>query len=141
MTKELPSNTSSSWPPIKINEQQRNARLRYPSSHHVALALALLVDFVGRGIDDQQYFGPGPPRLGGRPRFPHVLAHQNTGADAVEVEHSGERPGGEVALLVENAVVGQASLAVVRENLPVADHDGRVENHVVDVLRIARHQA
>ena len=60
MTKELPSNTSSSCPPIKLTNSQRNAGLAHAPAHHFVLALTLLVDLVGRGVDHQQHLGPAP---------------------------------------------------------------------------------
>ena len=79
MTKELPSNTSSSWPPIRLTNTSGipvSATRARPTS---MLALHLLVDLVGRGVDHQQHLGAGTARLARGLGLPHVLAHQNSG--------------------------------------------------------------
>ncbi len=96
------------------------------------LALGALAGVVGGGgdVDDQRRAGE---RLlaGGRPGLPDVLADGQ--ADARAAPSSITAPAGaglEVALLVEDAVVGQVDLAVDRVHAPVGEHGGGV----VDVL-------
>ncbi len=78
MTKELPSNTSSSWPPIKLTNSSGIPVSSTRAAHDLPLALRLLVHLVGRGIDDEQHLGAGRARLRARGLgLPDVLAHQN----------------------------------------------------------------
>src|SRR5439155_2637879 len=74
----------------------------------------------------------------GRAGLPHVFADGQAGAHAVEVHDPTAVPGAEVALLVEDAVVGQEDLAVDGPDLPVRQYRGGVE-HVLGQLRESHH--
>ena len=91
------------------------------------LALEALAGVVGRGgeVDDQRRAGERLVRAR-RPGLPDVLADRD--ADAVPRRARSGRPraGLEVALLVEDAVVGQVHLAVDRRDAPVREHGGGV---------------
>ena len=84
MTKELPSNTNSSCPPIKLTNTSGMPDFPHPLARPPLLALGLFVDFVGRGVDDQQHLRAGAARLARRRRIPDILAHQHAGFHAVE---------------------------------------------------------
>ncbi len=58
--------------------------------------------------------------------MPAVLADQQAGRDAVDVDDAGRLPGVEIALLVEHGVVGKPLLAVDRDDPTVAQHGQRV---------------
>ncbi len=77
-------------------------------------ALAAPAPVVGRGVEVHHHVGPGPAGVGDRSvPEPHVLAdrHAHPGPGHLE-ERRRLGPGLEVALLVEDAVVGEALLAV-----------------------------
>ncbi len=85
------------------------------------LALGALAGVVGGGgdVDDQRRAGE---RLlaGGRAGLPDVLADGQPDAVPADVDHRAAASGLEVALLVEDAVVGQVDLAVDRVDRPSA---------------------
>ena len=95
------------------------------------LALEPLAGVVGRGrdVDDQRRPGARLER-GGRARLPDVLADRQPDLAAAELDQCRATAALEVALLVEDAVVGQVQLAVDRLHGAAGDHRERV----VDVV-------
>jgi hypothetical protein len=77
ITKEPPSNTSSSWPPTRLTLDHGQADVEHALAHDV-LARALLAQLVGRGVDDQQDLGTLRARELRGLRLPDVLADQQT---------------------------------------------------------------
>jgi len=122
----------------EVGIHQRHAGLDGAIVQHLFPA-GLLVLLVGRGVDDQPDLGTRLARLRHRGRGPDVLADQQRGTGAGEVETGGRGPHVEVALLVEDLVIRKQLLAVVRLHLAVAEHDGRVEDHLALVLGVADH--
>ncbi len=80
---------------------------------------------------------PACGRRTARPGQPDVLANDQAEAEAIEIDHRRTVAGLEVALLVEHGVVRQRNLAVIAEDLAVADQRRAVVDRVADVLRIA----
>ncbi len=140
MTKELPSNTSSSWPPIRLTNTSGIPVSPTRTRADLPLSLPLLVHFVGRGIDDQQHLRAGAARLQCGLGVPDVLAHQDPRLDAVQFDHRGFGARGEIALLVEHPVIGQAGLAVICQHRAVANDDGGIVDSRPVVFRIAGDQ-
>ena len=102
-----------------------------------ALALQALARVVGgrRDVHDQ---GRSRERLlgGGGTRLPDVLAHGQADPLGADINHGAGRAGLEVALLIEDAVVGQVHLAIDRVHRPAGQHGRRVV-HVLRPLRKA----
>ena len=140
MTKELPSNTSSSWPPIKLTNTSGIAGLADSRAADLLFTLNLLVHLVGRGVDHQQHLRARRARPAAGCGIPDVLAHQNRRFHAVQFDHRRLRAGSEIALFVENPVIGQRGLAVIGEHRAVANHDGRIEDELALVFRITGDQ-
>ncbi len=99
------------------------------------LARDALPGLVGRrrDVDDQPRARQRLVALR-RTRDPDVLADRQPDGDAVDVDHRSVAPALEVAVLVEDAVVGQVVLAVDAADLAVGEHGGAV----VDVVRPLR---
>ena len=120
-------------PPDGVHPGDEGAVVGGPSADH-RLSRRPLAVVVGRAVDvDQQ---PGAVlrlprhRAGGEPA---VLAHRKADAHAVEVDDRAEPSGLEVALLIEDAVVGQEDLVVDGLDLAVVDEGGRVEDLAVPI--------
>ena len=74
ITSECPSNTSSSWPPTRLQNGHRRHVVPRALDQH-PLALGALARVVGRGGDVDQQRRAGQRLVGGRrPRLPDVLA-------------------------------------------------------------------
>jgi hypothetical protein len=112
------------------------------------LALDLATDVERRRADVHEQLRAREREVGRRrPRLPHVLADGQTDERLAELEQHELAPGREVAVLVEDAVVRQESLAVDRLDVAVRADRARVEEVLVemgeaddcdDVLRFAR---
>ena len=90
-----------------------------------------VADAVGGGGQVDDHLGARQRlRHRRRPRLPDVLADAHPDRDPVELEDGGLCAALEVALLVEDAVVGQVHLAVDGRDLAVGEH----RRGVVDVL-------
>ena len=90
----------------QIAEHHRNAGFLDPLAYHLLLAHALLIDLVGRGIDDQQHLRTLLTRLARRRRVPGVLAYQNSRPYPVDVEDRRIGTRREIAFFVEYSIVG-----------------------------------
>src|ERR1700677_4532164 len=100
-----------------------------------ALPFGALAGVVGRGGDVNQQARPGRRLLGrGRSGLPQVLADGQTDAVSGNLDRRPRGPGGEVALLVEHAVVWEMNLAIDRLDGAVAEHRGGVVDTVVSEL-------
>ncbi len=96
------------------------------------LALHALAGVVGRGGDVQQQRRAGDGLVAGRrARLPDVLADGQSDGLLADLEHRAAIARLEVALLVEDAVVGEEDLAIDRMHDAVGEHGGGV----VDVGR------
>ena len=107
---ECPSKTSSSWPPTALQSATRTP-----------LSCARAVKMASRSCARPTWNGeaerltmssaPAARELGRRrPGDPHVLADRDPDPRAGDVDQREVAPGGEVALLVEDAVVRQVPL-------------------------------
>ncbi len=104
------------------------SRARWANMRSRCCALA---GVVGGGGDVEDQRGAGERLVAGRRAgLPDVLAHGQPDALGADVDHGAGGSGLEVALLVEDAVVGQVDLAVDRVDGPVGEYGGGV----VDVL-------
>jgi hypothetical protein len=115
----------------EVAERDRAEVVARPLDEHL-LALAALAREVGgrRCVHDQRRAGERLllRRMAGGP---DVLADRQPDPRGAEVDHHRVVARLEVALLVEDAVVGEQGLAVDRRNLAIGEHGERV----VDVLR------
>ena len=109
----------------EIHVRERQADVARTAAGDV-LALALLVDLVWGGVDDDEKLcARRAGDLRGF-RLPGVLAHQQSHAKAPTVGDRRLRPGLKVALLVEHLVVGELRFAVDGDELPARDQRGGV---------------
>jgi hypothetical protein len=95
ITNELPSNTSSSWPPsmFTYTTGRRSSFTQRPTN---VFTVRLLAQFEGRGIDHHEHLGAGGPRQLRGLGLPDVLADQQPDAEATELHHRRLRAGLEV---------------------------------------------
>jgi hypothetical protein len=93
-----------------------------------ALPLALLVDFVGRGVDHDEQLRAVLARRAGGLGLPDVLADEEPELETAALDHGRLAPSAEVALLVEHPVIGKLDLAVIRGEPPVAEERRGVED-------------
>ena len=100
-----------------VDVHHRQAEFLHAAPDDV-LAIALLVDFVRRGVEHHEHFRAGRARHLRRLRLPDVLADQHADAEAPIVDYRRLAARLEVALLVKHLVVRQAALAMRRANLP-----------------------
>ncbi len=96
-----------------VHVRQRQADITRANPCDV-LALALLVQFVRRSVDDDEKLGAVGARELGRLRLPDVLANQHSDPESLAIDHRGLRAGLEIALLVEDLIVGELGLPVDR---------------------------
>ena len=90
---------------------------------------------VGRGVDVHDEVRAAQQRLHvSRPlRIPDVLADANAEGDAIQREDRVALAGLEVAVLIEDAVVGEEHLVVHAGQRAVVEHGGRVEDVVFHI--------
>src|SRR5204862_6310531 len=82
-----------------------------------------LADVEGRGGEVHDQLRPGQREIGGgRARLPDVLADRGADEDAAATEEEKVAAGGEVAVLVEDAVVREVVLAVHPAQRSVREH-------------------
>ena len=111
----------------QVHVDQRAGGVEGPGGEH-PLPLRQPGCVVGRGVEVDDQLGPARRLVGdgpvGRPR---VLADHDADPDAPDDEELARVvAGGEVALLVEDPVVGQQPLAVDAVDLALGAHRGRV---------------
>ncbi len=109
----------------EVHIDMRQARLLHPRADDL-LAQVFLVQVIRRRVGDQHHLRArrlGPGRGLGIPR---VLAENHAEARALHVEHEGFAADLEVALLVEDLVVGQLELVILAEHTAVDRHGGGV---------------
>ena len=105
----------------QVRIKQRNAGRANPLAHH-RLAVADLAGLIGRGVEIQNQPGPGRRGLLHRARLPDVLANGEPDRHAAQLEHTRRIARLEIALFVEDAVIGQPLLAVGVLDGAIADH-------------------
>ena len=99
-----------------------------------ALALARLARVERRGVDVDDHLGAVERGVvGGAVGVPDVLAHRDRHLDTADEEARRLAAGMEVALLVEDPVVGEAVLAVARDDRALVDDGGAVVEHAVEL--------
>ncbi len=87
----------------------------------------VLVALVRRAVDDDEQTGAGGAHLRDRSAvLPEVLADGEGDVDAVDAHDRGARAGDEVAVLVEDAVVGQVVLGVAGDDASAVEDGGGV---------------
>ena len=97
------------------------------------LANGELVALVRRGVGHEQNFAPRFEDAFDRVGTPDVLADRNADAHAAKDDRSRRRSGGEDALLVEDAVIGQIDLEPHRLDPPaIEERRGVIELAVLD---------
>ena len=79
----------------------------------------LLVGPVGRAIGTQQKLGTALGEVVRHRLVPDVLTDRHADGDALDVQRLGQRPGLEIALLVEHIVIGQFALETARNDLAI----------------------
>ncbi len=70
----------------QIAEHHGNAGFLDPLPHYLLLTHALLIDLIGRGIDDQQHLRALLTRLARGRRIPGILADQDPRPHAVDLD-------------------------------------------------------
>ena len=97
------------------------------------LPLLGLADVERRGGDVHEQLHPRQGEVGGgRARLPDVLAHRRPDQHVAHAQREQLPAFGEVAVLVEDAVVRQEVLAVDGADLPAAEHGARVREVTVE---------
>ena len=100
------------------------------------LAVALLADVEGGGGEVDEQLRAREREVGGRRAgLPHVLADGRPDQAVAEPDEDEVAPGREVAVLVEDAVVGEEALAHDRLDLAARADGGGVEEVAVVVRR------
>ena len=89
-------------------------------------ALPALVEVKRRGIKIDHEPGTGLDGRVHRPAFPDILADRDRYRHTLDRHHAGAAAGGEIALFVEDAVVGKTMLGVGCDHLTVAQNRGGV---------------
>ena len=128
-TKEWPSKMSSSCPPTSAAERDRAEVVARPLGDHPLAHDALARDVRRRGDVDDDRRPRERLEAHRQARLPDVLADRQPDGDAVDLDERGAGAALEVAHLVEDAVVRQVDLAVVRPHRAV----GEDRRGVVDV--------
>ena len=96
----------------EIAEREVRARVARACDEHL-LALFRLADVVGRCGEVDDELGAGEGEVGRRrPRLPQVLADRRSGVDVTHAKEQEIAAFGEVAVLVEDAVVREKVLSV-----------------------------
>jgi hypothetical protein len=120
-------------PPDEVAERHVGARVARTRDEHLLAVFGLAdVERRGRQVDDQLRAGE---REVGRRRagLPHVLADRRADQDVAVLQQEEVVPRREVAVLVEDAVVGQETLAVDRLDLARRAYRARVVEVAVEV--------
>ncbi len=116
----------------EIAERQVRARVAGPRDEHL-LALFRLAHVVRRRgkIDDELCTGEGEI-CGGRPRLPQVLADRRPGVDLRHAQKQEVAAFGEVAVLVEDAVVREKVLSIDPLHATVRAHRAGIREVTVE---------
>ena len=123
----------------RVDEGQADEIVGGPRGQHLLAELGL-ARVVGRGVDRHHELGSRQGLQGGGPRgIPDVLADVGREHRVAHDEHGRLRAGLEVAVLVEDAVVGQV-LLVVRAHLRAVVENGRGIEDVITLVDIPDHR-
>src|SRR5205085_10134765 len=82
----------------------------------------LLPRVIRRAVDDRDHIGAAGARLLRRLGKPAVLADDESEAQRIYLDHARFLAGGEIALLVEYRIVGQAVLAIDALDAAIAQY-------------------
>src|SRR5262249_20963548 len=121
---------------IDIGEGQTDITHTPPRN---VLALALLVDFIGRSVDDDQQLGTVGAGELRRLRLPDIFADQESYAKPSAIHDGRLTSGVKVALFIKDLVVGQLGLAMNRSEGAARNEGGGVVNGRRRVLGKADH--
>ncbi len=109
-----------------VDVRDGGAGLGGPPAHH-RKPQVVLVQLVRRAVDVDHQPDPGPPGGGERPPgLPQVLADGQCHVHPAQPDHGEHVAGHEVAVLVEDAVVGQMVLEVGGDHLAAMQQRGGV---------------
>ena len=97
-------------------------------------ALLELFSLERRSVGHDQHVRAAARQVRGHGRVPHVLANHEAEADAPKLDRLGQRPRGEDAFFVEDAVVGQIVLVADGGNPPIREEHGGVVDGAGAVL-------
>ncbi len=115
-----PSNTSSSWPPTRFRYANGTPFSRARAARFASRS-ACLPFWKGEALMDEHEVRTGRAAPGNDVGMPDVLADDRRDPHAAEFDRDEGIARREVALLVEDLVVRQPLLAVVRDAPPVAE--------------------
>ena len=97
--------------------------------------MQLAVRFVRRTVNHNQYLGTGRTAGSGGRAAPNILTDIDSDTNTVERKYRRLLARRKVTLLVEDAVVWQQVLVIMRENLTVPEHHAGIKNVIVLVVR------
>ena len=110
----------------EVAERQVRRVVPRPGDQHL-LAVLGLADVERRGGEVHDQLRAGEREVGrGRAGLPDVLADRRADEHVAAAEQDELSAGGEVAVLVEDAVVREVVLAIDASQLPVREHGARV---------------
>ncbi len=89
---------------------------------------------VRRTVDDQQSLRTCRNRIARGPGLPDVLADEDAEPYAAVLDDRRLRAGLEISHLVEDGIVRQDELAMIREQLAVLEQNGRVVDQIAGIL-------
>ena len=120
-------------PPDQVGIEDVNPVVPCPVGQHL-LPEPALAPVIGRAVDVQDDPGPGVGLDVGRPRLiPDVLTHVHPDTSPVDIKNWALAARLEIALLVEDTVVGQMDLVIYAEKLAVLYHRGGVEKLLIPI--------
>jgi len=129
--KGLPVKDKLVLPPDERAERAGNVVFTHARTDHTELALGAFAGVIGGGRDVDDQACAGASEIGARfARDPDVLADRDADPVAAQLDQARPVAGGEIALLVEYAVVRQMDLAVDAGDRPVGEDRGGVIDEI-----------
>src|ERR1700733_4948162 len=123
-------------PADAMHVHDRQAHIEEARAHH-RFSLALLVNLVRRGVDDDEELRSGRTRKLRSLGRPDVLAHEQPDAKAVVIDHRRLCARVKVALLVKHLVVRQLGLAMIGRDRAAGDQGHGIVDIKTGVFGIA----